>query len=318
METNLSQQNQIQAILTEYNKLDIWEQLALARWYYSIGHSIIDDATYTNLYNACKAQDPTNAYITRSWSSDPCPKELLKKIGREVDIQAVVLQAKTESIESLNTWLDIEKSLGGWQGSGTVSYKHDGWNIQASYYNGDLALVQTRGRSTNAMKVECVSKLLPQHITLEGRVKVVFELTIDNSMWGIVKHKYGTTDQRASVSTLLANEDTQYMSYHAFDIHGTPVVSSQKFSLLQELGFKTPEYIVVHNYQEIKEAVEQLSFDLDRYDSPTDGVVFDGGFKYALRVESWEEPSLRDNPANPHSPYQEGDGDARVYQYHKP
>lgn len=264
------------------------EQFIVTRWFYSIGQPIITDAQYTLLLKACTEANPDDEYVKRSWSSDPCPVELLKEMGREDAIVAVIASDRTESIPSLNSWSEVTSHLHSFDGVGTISYKHDGWNVQAHYYNGDLLRVNTRGRSSDFMDVSALKSLIPQHINAKGRVRVVMECTIPNSKWPEVKAKYNNTSQRASVSTILANpQDIQYLQLHAFDIHGVSV--DNKFNYLQFLGFETPEYRTVNNWEEIQNAIFDMSDEVEDYNAPTDGLVFDGGFKFALRVEAWEE-----------------------------
>lgn len=272
----------------EFSELQPRDQFILSRWFYSIGKPIISDAEYTILLNSCKQLYPNDEYVNRSWSSDPCPTELLKKIGREDAIEAVILSDKTESIESLNTWSDLGNRLHMWTGMGTLSYKHDGWNVQASYYNQHLVSINTRGRSTNAMRVDYLRAIIPNTIPVSGKVKVVMECTIPNHNFPTIQRKYGVRDQRASVSTILAHpEDIELLDCHAFDVHG--YLTDDKFATLESWGFKTPMHMPVMDYQDITDTLHELDEAVDDYDSPTDGVVFDGGFKYAIRLLHWEE-----------------------------
>lgn len=274
------------------NDLELLEKFILARWFYAIGQPIFSDSEYTYMLNACKAQYPDSPYINRSWSSDPCPVELLKRIHREDAIQHIILSDKTESIESLNTEFDLQRTLGGWTGLGTLSYKHDGWNMQASYYNGELINVASRGRSSDSMNADALRNIIPNTIPVQGKVKVVMEATIPNHNFPLVVRKYNTKDQRASVSTILAHpEDIAFLECHAFDVHGYDALeNSNKFELLLSWGFNVPGYYIIENYDDILTYMEILSNEKLVYDSPTDGIVFDGGFKYAIRLGAWAEP----------------------------
>ena len=274
--------------MKELKDFTLLEQFILTRWFYSIGQPLISDAQYTVLLRAVEAQFPDSKYVKRSWSSDPCPVELLKEFGREDAILAVVSTDRTESIPSLNSWTEIENALKDWKGNGTVSFKHDGWNIQAHYYNGKLLQVNTRGRSSDFMNADQLRKLIPSTIHLQGQIRIVMECTISNTNWPEVKQKYSGISQRSSVATILAHtEDIDYLDLHAVDIHG--VKTRNKFQTLQELGFMVPTYEVVNDYDSIESSIYYLSEVFKEYDSPTDGLVFDGGYKYAIRVEEWEE-----------------------------
>ena len=270
------------------DEFSLIEQFRITRWFYSIGQPIITDAQYTTLLRAVEEIYPDSDYVKQSWSSDTCPVNLLKEMGREDAITAVISSDKTESIQSLNTWSEVSQALSNWTGKGTISYKHDGWNIQAHYYNGELLRINTRGRSSDFMNVDILRTQIPNKINLMGQIRIVMECTISNSNWKIVRQKYGGVSQRSSVSTLLAHpEDVNLVTLHALDIHGTQ--TDDKFLLLKFLGFNVPEYVTVQTYGDIEDAVYELADSLEEYDYPTDGLVFDGGYKYALRVEVWEE-----------------------------
>ena len=88
------------------------DKYILARWCYSIGKPIISDAEYNQLHRTISTLYPDNPYVNRSWSSDPCPKDLLIANGMSQYIFDVVLTDKTVSIPSLNSYLELENVLG--------------------------------------------------------------------------------------------------------------------------------------------------------------------------------------------------------------
>lgn len=78
------------------------EKFIVSRWMYSIGEPIISDSEYTLLLAAIRSKYPDNEYVHRSWSSDPCPVDLLKKYGYDWAVKDIILSDKTESIPSIN------------------------------------------------------------------------------------------------------------------------------------------------------------------------------------------------------------------------
>ena len=267
------------------------DKYILARWCYSIGKPIISDAEYNQLHRTISALYPDNPYVNRSWSSDPCPKDLLIANGMSQYIFDVVLTDKTESIPSLNSYLELENVLGKIK-SGTISYKHDGWNYQASYYDGRPILFQSRGRERDAVAAEHMLQYIPQEIPLKGKVTVVMEVTVSNAAFDFCKRKFGNVSQRGAVSTLIANKEySNLLSLHAFNIISeTPV--SNVFETLQSWGYKTPMWQYVHSYEDIVEAIDSYSEFLQKYDYPTDGLVFKGDLTRAIRVGAWTEPII--------------------------
>lgn len=267
------------------------EKFILARWSYSVGKPIYSDAEYTFMLNAMRASNPDDEYVNRSWSSDPCPTELLKRIGREDLIAEVVLGDKTESIPSLNTSLDVQRELSAFQGEGTLSMKHDGWHIQANYYNGDLINLQTRGRYKDAVNADALRNKVPKKIPQLGKLRVSMEATVSKSDFLFCASQFQNVNERSAVSSVLARpEYIHLLSLHAFDIFGVDLKGRCKFDVLREWGFEIPKFYHVTNYQEILDCLQLLSDNNQYYLYPTDGAVFDGGLRRAIRLLAWEEP----------------------------
>lgn len=262
----------------------------IARWMYSIGEPIMSDAEYTLLLNTIQKTDPDNPYVHRSWSSDPCPVELLKEYGMEDAIRNIVLSDKTESIPSINDWGSLEAMYKDLDEEATLSYKHDGWNVQASYYNGELVQFQTRGRSNDAMSVEILKHRVPKKIPALGRRTVCMEATVSNENYKIVKAELNNRSQRGSVSSCLARSDyAKYIDLHAFSIIGDEQMLNP-FPTLQEWGFQTVKWWIVHNYSELVDGIQNASRLVESYGSPTDGLVIRSSLTRAIRVAAWEEP----------------------------
>lgn len=272
--------------------MDDRSKFIVARWSYGLGCPIISDAEYTVLLNKFTALDPTWEYVTRSWSSDPCPTELLKSIGREDLIEAVILSEKTESIPSLNSWFEIEQEFVKQSFEDMfISYKHDGWNIQASYYNGKLVTIRSRGRATDAIDVSVLRPIFPETIPVMGKVKVIGECTCSKELFVTMKEMFNNALERSAVRTALARpEYATRLSFHAFDIQGHQPEGSI-FSTLVQWGFKVPKYKYVKSYEELIKAINELGDANASYPYPTDGaVVRTGSYTRAVRVGAWEEP----------------------------
>ncbi len=273
------------------NQLNDLDKFILARWAYSVGEPIISDAEYTQLLRAVTAEYPDSEYVNRSWSSDPCPTALLQRVGREDLIYKVILSDKTESIPSLNSEIEVRDTLGLINCNGTLSMKHDGWNIQANYFRGRILKVSTRGRSGDFVDVSKLAERLPQEIPVQTPCKVVMELTVSKENFKFCAQQFGNVSPRASVSTILAKPEYHYLlDMHAFDIHGVTLATKCKFEVLRDWGFNVPMYKEVVTYQDLLEALQWLSDQNEFYGSPTDGAVYDGELRRAIRLLAWEEP----------------------------
>lgn len=267
----------------------------IARWAYSVGKPIISDAEYTTLLRYFESTRPDWEYVNRSWSSDPCPVELLKAEGYADLIEVITLTDKTESIPSLNSWKEVNDTLAGATFSGpcTLSYKHDGWNVQATYYNGELVSVNTRGRSTDALDVSVLKPLYPKTIPVMGRVKVIGECTVSKTLFKEMKAKFDNALERSAVRTALVHpEYACKLDVHAFDIIGYECDSV--LPTLQQWNFRVPTWEYIHSYDELILAIKKFDSNFTSYDSPTDGLVIArGANKHAIRVGNWEEPTYQ-------------------------
>lgn len=267
------------------------EQYILARWAYSVGEPVISDAEYSRLQHYMQVTFPEDPYVIRTWSEDPCPKELLERVGRTDLIRNITLTDATESIPSIGTWVELKNMFEFFRGRATLSMKHDGWNIQFNYYNGELVDIHTRGRKGGNLKVQRLSNMVPVKIPFMGRVKVVQELTVPLYLWGDVRKQFGSANPRNAVHTLLAKSETnQFLQLHAVDIHGVDLGSNNKFEVLKSIGFDVPLYKIVDNFAEMQYAMKELSANKANYVAETDGLVFDGFTKRAIRLLAWEEP----------------------------
>ena len=271
--------------------LSDYKKFIVARWAYSVGEPVMSDAEYQKLLEMIQVTRPDDEYVKRTWSDDPCPTQLLQLIGRTDLIHKVVLTDRTVSIKSLGSFAEVQRDLYYITEPGTLSMKHDGWNIQANYFGGKLVNIVTRGRSSDAVDVSKLSNRVPQNIPITDKVKVVLELTCPKRHFPFCASKFGNVSERTAVSTLLSkSEYLHLLEMHAIDVHGITVTPTEKFKLLQSWGFEIPTWYEVVTYDDLLVALQQLNVDAASYGSPTDGVVYDGEIRRALRVLHWEEP----------------------------
>lgn len=275
----------------ELSQLSKRDKFILSRWAYSIGEELIPNHEYNLLREYMETVNKDDEYVNRSWSSDPCPVELLRKVGREDLINAVILSDKTESIPTVNDVYDFHGLFVNLREPGTLSMKHDGWNIQANYYNGELVTVHTRGRYSDSVDASALKERFPKTIPVKERCKVVCELTVSKQNFPICKSLFNNVNCRSAVSSVLARPEYHYLlDYHAFDIHGVEFNRVKKFQLLREWGFETPLYVFTSCYDDIVRGLQELSEQNVMYASPTDGAVYDGSMTRAIRLMAWEEP----------------------------
>jgi NAD-dependent DNA ligase len=267
---------------------------------YSIGEQpLLDDMEYNRIHKIFTEEGTIPDYTSRSWSSDPCPVELLKKFNMAQFIKEISLQDKTDSIESLVKEEDVRSYYGKTVDKYVLSFKIDGWNIQATYYNGELLRVQTRGRKNDALVVDQVSRLIPNKIPITQETRIVFELCISNSSFLELRQILKDRDvrsQRASVRTCLANQSLlNLLTPLAFDVQSErdKYTAEETYTLLENWGFKTPEHRIIEgDSSSIMHTIQELANRKDTYNYPSDGVVVRRNTArdlMAVRVSVWGE-----------------------------
>lgn len=275
------------------------EKYILTRWLYSIGEKpLMEDPEYARLHSYITEKNLLPEYSSRSWSDDPCPIDLLNRYNMSQFIYKISLTDKTESIPSITSIHEARKYYERLLLKFVVSFKMDGWNLQLTYFNGELVKVQTRGRSSDALEVTFLKKYLPSKIGIGGEVRVTGELCLSHDSFAKLKRMYpdkGAVSQRSSVRTALANERAaSLLTFLAFDIVAPEVELSatQIFSTLNQWGFDTPEWRVATNGMEVLKAIKELSDMYENYSFIADGAVVRaevGRDIKAVRVFSWEE-----------------------------
>ncbi len=270
------------------------EKYILARWCYSVGEPIISDMEYKGLEDEIKSLNLLPEYTSRTWSEDPCPVDLLKKYQMVNLIKNVDFVYKSESIRSIFTEEEYRAQFAGLDELTYVSYKIDGWNTQVNYYNGRVVSANTRGRSGNFMNADVIMQIVPQTIPYMGRVKVTGEASIPKSKWKVYSSMTGNSSQRSSMSTVMANCDTEFASFKAFNIQvEDETLYEDPYDILIRLGFSTPMRLSCHDFASLDNAIKLLSARDKAYDYLTDGVVVENSrYQLAVRIYRWQEENL--------------------------
>ncbi len=274
--------------------MDLLDKYIIARWAYAIGVDFIDDVEYRYLENAVKEKYPTNEYLSRSWSDDPCPIELLKKYDRMDLYRDIKFAYKSESIRSINSEQEFVSQFSSLNEKSRLSFKEDGFNIQVNYYNGEPISAETRGRKGNSLNANTVLALVPKRISILGKVKITGECVVPKDKWKAFQELHSNVSQRSSVSTCLAQGLTQYLEYVAFNIQAENRKIEDIYSTLDYLGFHTPVCMWVSNMSELVNGVKVMGRWNENYNIPTDGLVIENSkYQLAIRVGDWQESVLK-------------------------
>lgn len=269
---------------------NIYDEYLLARWFYLMGEPRLSDIEYDKLEQEFKKEYPNDIHSKQSWSYDEPPVAQLRAIGREDLIIKTTMGYMAESISSINTEADYNLRFSNLALRSRLSFKIDGWNTRASYYNGVLVKVESRGRNGSNLSMENIARLFPKKIKYRGRVAVTGETSIPNDKWPLYKAETGNTDQRASVRTAIARGDAHMLSFVAFGIFSEQEVFADPYETLTELGFTVPFYRWVSSKKELDAMVKYFSELSPYYDYLTDGLVIENSsYQLAIRLGAWEE-----------------------------
>ena len=146
---------------------DIYNEYLLARWFYLMGEPRLSDTEYDKLEQEFKRLYPDDIHSKQTWSMDAPPVEQLKAIGREDLIINTTMGYMAESIPSINQRDVYDERFAKLPGKSRLSFKIDGWNTRASYYNGYLTAVESRGRGGSNLDLNCLAPLFPKKIRLK-------------------------------------------------------------------------------------------------------------------------------------------------------
>lgn len=273
---------------------DLRDRYIIARWSYLIGEPILGDVEYDYLDKEFKRLYPNDEYSKRHYPFDNCPTELLQKYNLSNLIVNTVMGYAAESIYSINNEPEFRSVFSSLNKKSRLSFKIDGWNMRASYYNGHLVKLETRGRGGNNLDTTMCAKLVPQKIPEKRRVAVTGECNIPNSLWGEFKALTGNNDQRSSVRTAFVNNMVNYLAFLAFNVTIEGVQEEfDHYDKLKEWGFKTPTFRWVESYQQLVTLIKVMSALNKSYDYLTDGLVIENSdYQYAIRLGAWEEHSM--------------------------
>lgn len=274
---------------------DLQERYIVSRWAYLCGEPIISDIEYDKTERNFKLLYPDDIHSKQPWSFDECPQELLKKYNLEHLICNPTMGYMAESIYSVNNQLEYYQTFKSLNQRSRLSFKIDGWNTRVSYFNGYLVKVESRGRSGNNLSMNNIARLFPPKIKYKCRVAITGELSIPNKVWKEFKELTGNEDQRASVRTALVRGDINYLAFCAFNIFiedGSEI--DDQYDLLQNLGFTTPRFIWVNNFEELEKGLKYMSYISHGYYYLTDGLVIENkNMQLAIRLGAWEEHAYR-------------------------
>lgn len=272
------------------------DKYILARWAYSLGDPIISDSEYNILHKYIKDNKLLPEYTNRTWSEDNCPIELLEKYNMTNLISKVIIMEKSKSLETINTFSDLNYHFGSLNTKTYLSLKEDGFNCQLNFFNGKLVDIHSRGRGNNKhINFNNLKEYITNQISLEGKVKIIGEAVISDKNYEQLKKTKETKSRRMAIRTCLADSELTYLiDFIAFDLwqESKKYTVSEIYNILNINNFKVVPYKIIYDYEQLKNEIKVMSESYNDYPYMTDGLVIrtdNREQEYAIRLGKWEE-----------------------------
>ena len=242
---------------------------------YYQGKPEISDFEYDRLEEELKELDPEN--------------HTLKIVGTTI--------FSTEKVEHSKKMLSLNKTykqneIDSWRNNEEVisTFKIDGSSCSIIYENGNIQIAKTRGDgrfgeniTNKALFINHIPKRLDKNISLEVRGEVYCDesnfLLISDEMEkrGLEK----PSSQRNIVAGILGRKEnidlSKFLSFSAFELYTNELSiksEAEKFIVLKQLGFETPEYYLNKSRKDIEDRVNETQEFMATGSYLIDGIVF--------------------------------------------
>lgn len=242
---------------------------------YYQGKPEISDFEYDKLEEDLRALDPDNS--------------VLKVVGRSIFGDDKIEHAK--KMLSLNKTYKVEDLVKWQEGRDLIStFKIDGSSCSILYKNGEFSLSKTRGDgrfgeniTKKVLFLDHIPKKIDFDLDMEVRGEIYcteenfIKLTEEMLSLGLEK----PTSQRNIVAGLLGRKENielcKYLSFQAFELICDQELfktEQEKFQILINCGFITPEYLINRSLEDIKARLSETQVFMTEGDYLIDGLVF--------------------------------------------
>lgn len=246
--------------------------------YYEDGQEILANIEFDALYLELEGLEQELGYALNNSPTqkveDIPNKEGFKKVKHMFPALSLT---KSKDPEDIKKWLKTD--------SGLISWKMDGLTLVATYLNGVLKELVTRGNGEIGEDVTFHANDiigLPTRINFDGTLVVRGEGHITYSDFEVIKEKEPERDFKnprnlvaGSIRTLQKGICKQRMvRFSAFDVcNPIPEITkkSQAFSFLKDLGFSVVEYEFIDT---VENSISSFGDKVGSLDIPVDGLVF--------------------------------------------
>ncbi|HEY8424010.1 MAG TPA: NAD-dependent DNA ligase LigA [Clostridia bacterium] len=254
--------------------------------YYVLDDPIVSDKEYDQLYDELVALEKQTGIVLQDSPTRRIGGEPVAKFGTHKHIAKLYSLDKVQSKEELENWYHrLVRLLGGINPVLTVEHKLDGLTLCLTYNNGYFAGAATRGNGEigeNVTEQVKTIKSFPLKIDYDGLIEVQGEGIMRISVF----NEYNKTaaevlkNPRNAAAGAIRNLDPKVTAKRNLDIYFYNVnyiegggINSQieMMEFLKKNRFRTSEYYVCHNLEELMDAIDKV--DRASLDYVIDGIV---------------------------------------------
>lgn len=261
----------------------------LNKWayeYYGLDNPSVPDSTYDALYDRLVLLEKQTGIVLPDSPTRKVGGEPLDKFVPHTHLHRLYSLDKAQTFGELEEWVDkVIKKIG--ETEFTVELKYDGLSISATYENGNLVNVATRGNGIIGENIteqaKCI-RTLPLTIDYQDEIEITGEAIMRLSELKKFNEKYpdqALKNARNGAAGAIRNLDPKVTARRNLDCVMYSVGKDDLFSsqtdlvgFLRKNYFKTNDvFTTAHNFAEIKSAIEKIASSRNGYDFLIDGAV---------------------------------------------
>lgn len=258
-----------------------------AEVYYNTGEEKMSNMEYDKLYNELEKLEKSSGIVLPGSPTQHAGIDVKDNISKIVHEYPALSLAKTKDLGLFSKTFAVRDN------KAVVMWKEDGGTLVATYDNGKLSSLATRGNGIvgqdithNAKYIRGLPLELPfiSHFVVRGEALMSYEEfeRVNNSLPSNVEPYKNPRNLANSTVSLDAEKELEHREiwFHAFKLvhieidytDARPRTFYNDMELLKSLGFETTEHILC-DVSDIELVIQEMSDRVSKYSFPVDGLV---------------------------------------------
>ena len=264
----------------------------LNRWayeYYVLDAPSVEDREYDRLYDELKELERTTGVVLPDSPTRRVGGEPVKGFERHKHIARLFSLDKAVTEDELSAFFTRVEKAADIAPTYTVEYKFDGLTMCLTYEDGVFVRAATRGNGVEGEDVTAQALTLhsfPLSISFKGTLEVRGEAVMRLSVLEQYNREHPDEplkNARNAAAGAIRNLDPKQTALRRpeilfYDVNyksdGMPASQEEALAFLKKEGFQTyPFFKVCKNYDEVREAIDEIEVERKKIDVLTDGAV---------------------------------------------